>query len=113
MLCYNIFLQFYIFNFSGHLLTEEAEGEAPLIPSDIMEYSISQGHSVNLEATLRVLGTPSERLENIPGSEQGIDNVVRLVEVSKSNIDIIFVSSDCFLKFRFLYSECIYYIGYH
>ncbi|CAE1267217.1 Exportin-4 [Acanthosepion pharaonis] len=64
---------------AGHLLTEEAEGEAPLIPSDIMEYSISQGHSVNLEATLRVLGTPSERLENIPGSEQGIDNVVRLI----------------------------------
>uniref|UniRef100_A0A0L8FKH8 Exportin-4 n=1 Tax=Octopus bimaculoides TaxID=37653 RepID=A0A0L8FKH8_OCTBM len=73
---------------AGHLLTEECEGDTPLIPADIMEYSISQEPSVNLDITLRVLGSPSERLENIPGSEQGTDNVVRLVSAVFKVCDI-------------------------
>ncbi|GAB1608778.1 exportin-4-like [Argonauta hians] len=64
---------------AGHLLTEDSEGDTSMIPADIMEYSISQEPTVNQDVTLRVLGSPNERIDNIPGAEQGTDNVVRLV----------------------------------
>ncbi|XP_070568372.1 exportin-4-like isoform X2 [Ptychodera flava] len=64
---------------SGYVLADEAQGETPLIPSDIMEYSISESQNVNIDTTLRVLGSPGEKVASIPGSEETSDRVVRLI----------------------------------
>ena len=48
-----------------------------MIPSEIMEYSISQSTNINIHTTLKVLASPGEWLSSIPGSEQCTDNVVR------------------------------------
>lgn len=63
--------------FSAHVLTEEAEGETPMIPSDIMEYSIGQAATVDINTTLKVLASPGERVDAIPGGIQSTDPVVR------------------------------------
>ncbi|XP_041355105.1 exportin-4-like [Gigantopelta aegis] len=64
---------------AAHVLTEESEGETPMIPSEIMEYSISQSTNINIHTTLKVLASPGEWMSSIPGSEQCTDNVVRLI----------------------------------
>ncbi|XP_071113997.1 exportin-4-like [Haliotis cracherodii] len=64
---------------SAHVLTEESEGETPMIPSDVMNYSISQSQNVNVQTTLQVLASPGETLNSIPGSDQSTDWVVRLI----------------------------------
>lgn len=63
--------------FTAHVLTEECEGETPMIPSDIMDYSISQTKKTDLGTTLKVLASPSQSLESIPGSDHSTDPVVR------------------------------------
>ncbi|ESO89303.1 hypothetical protein LOTGIDRAFT_106479, partial [Lottia gigantea] len=63
---------------AAHVLTEEAEGETPMIPSNIMQYSITTSQTIDLHTTLKVLASPGERVEDIPGS-QSTDNVVRLI----------------------------------
>ncbi|KAK6169678.1 hypothetical protein SNE40_020678 [Patella caerulea] len=63
---------------AAHVLTEEAEGETPMIPADIMAYSISNSKNVDIQTTLKVLSSPGERVDDIPGS-QTTDGVVRLI----------------------------------
>ncbi|OWF40176.1 Exportin-4 [Mizuhopecten yessoensis] len=62
-----------------YVLTEESEGETPMIPSDIMEYSISQSKTVDIPTTLKVLASPGERADSIPRADLNTDSVVRLV----------------------------------
>ena len=50
-----------------------------MIPPDIMEYTISTSKDVNIETTLKVLASPNEKVESIPGGEQHSDSVVRYV----------------------------------
>lgn len=67
--------------FTAHVLTEECEGETPMIPSDIMDYSISQTKKTDLSTTLKVLASPSQSVESIPGSDHSTDPVIRCVMV--------------------------------
>jgi hypothetical protein len=59
----------------------ESEGETALVPGEIMHYSIQQStnNSVNMDATLALLGSPGRTVADIPGAEQSADHVVRLV----------------------------------
>lgn len=61
------------------MLTEECEGETPMIPSDIMDYSISQTKKTDLSTTLQVMASPGQTIESIPGSDSSTDPVVRWV----------------------------------
>ncbi|XP_071955681.1 exportin-4-like [Antedon mediterranea] len=63
---------------SGYLLADNAKGETPLVPFEVMEYSIHETPNVNIETTLQVLGSPGHTASSIPGSESG-DKVVRLI----------------------------------
>ena len=62
---------------SAHLLTDIAEGETPMIPAPIMQYSMSLAHVMDVETTLKVLASPSHEAHTIPGSDRGADPVVR------------------------------------
>ncbi|KAL3883791.1 hypothetical protein ACJMK2_030022 [Sinanodonta woodiana] len=64
---------------SANVLTEEAEGETPLIPADIMNYSTNQSSSIDLTTTLKVLASPGEKADSIPGASQNSDAVIRLI----------------------------------
>ncbi|KAJ8315064.1 hypothetical protein KUTeg_007214 [Tegillarca granosa] len=64
---------------AAHVLTEEAEGETPMIPTDIMQFSMGQASTVDINTTLKVLASPGERVDAIPGGIQGTDPVVRLI----------------------------------
>ena len=63
--------------FIAHVLTEESEGETPMIPSDIMDYSIKQSSNIDLNTTLKVLASPSNNIDTIPGASTHSDNVIR------------------------------------
>ena len=60
---------------------ENSAGETPMIPSEIMRYSISLANKVDVNTTLKVLASPSHEASAIPGSEDHSDPVVRLVVV--------------------------------
>ncbi|KAK7494569.1 hypothetical protein BaRGS_00014222, partial [Batillaria attramentaria] len=64
---------------TAHILTEGVDGETPLIPSSIMEYSIAQGSSVSIQTTLQVLATPSQPVAGIPDAQSKADTVIRLI----------------------------------
>ncbi|XP_033118145.1 exportin-4-like [Anneissia japonica] len=64
---------------SGYLIADDAKGETPLIPFEIMQYSIQETPNVNVETTLQVLGSPGHAVSSIPGSETSSDKVVRLI----------------------------------
>lgn len=42
---------------AGHVLCMDSDGETPMIPSEIMQYSIDQSntHKTNLEASLKAI----------------------------------------------------------
>ena len=56
-----------------------SEGETALIPSEIMQYSIRQASSgqVNVETTLKLLASPGHQVIDIPGADESSDHVVR------------------------------------
>ena len=62
---------------SGHILTEESEGETPMIPAEVMQYSIKQSTEIDLNTTLKVLASPSDSIETIPGASTHSDYVIR------------------------------------
>jgi hypothetical protein len=62
---------------SGHLLTEESEGETPMIPGEVMQYSIKQSTEIDLNTTLKVLASPSDSIDTIPGASTHSDFVIR------------------------------------
>ncbi|XP_060554653.1 exportin-4-like [Ruditapes philippinarum] len=64
---------------TGHLLTEESEGETPMIPGEVMQYSIKQSTEIDLNTTLKVLASPSDSIDTIPGASTHSDFVIRLI----------------------------------
>ncbi|MBN3275091.1 XPO4 protein, partial [Polyodon spathula] len=61
---------------TGCLLADETQGETPLIPPEIMEYSIKNSTEVDINTTLQVLGSPGEKASSIPGCNR-TDSAIR------------------------------------
>ncbi|KAB0391987.1 hypothetical protein E2I00_015971 [Balaenoptera physalus] len=62
---------------TGYLLADDTQGETPLIPPEIMEYSIKHSSEVDINTTLQILGSPGEKASSIPGYNR-TDSVIRL-----------------------------------
>uniref|UniRef100_A0A4W5MZ84 Exportin-4 n=1 Tax=Hucho hucho TaxID=62062 RepID=A0A4W5MZ84_9TELE len=63
---------------SGYLLADDPQGETPLIPGEVMEYSINHSTEVDINTTLQILGSPGEKASSIPGCNR-TDSVIRLL----------------------------------
>uniref|UniRef100_A0A8C5WN15 Exportin-4 n=1 Tax=Laticauda laticaudata TaxID=8630 RepID=A0A8C5WN15_LATLA len=63
---------------TGYLLANDTQGETPLIPPEIMEYSIKHSTEVDINTTLQILGSPGEKASSIPGYNR-TDSVIRLL----------------------------------
>lgn len=61
---------------AGYLLADETQGETPLIPSEVMEFSIKHSTEVDINTTLQILGSPGEKASSIPGCNR-TDSVIR------------------------------------
>ena len=62
--------------FAASTLTDDNEGETPLIPAPIMHYSIRVSHSVDLQQTLKTLTSLTTSLAVRAGDDR-TDPVVR------------------------------------
>ncbi|XP_050429581.1 exportin-4-like [Adelges cooleyi] len=71
----------WMFLIAGHVLTVDSEGEPSMIPSEIMHHSIKQSKKVNIDMTLKFLMNQMLVMD-VPGSEEAIDDVVKLVSVA-------------------------------
>ena len=60
----------------GYLLADDPQGETPLIPSEVMEFSIKHSTEVDINTTLQILGSPGEKASSIPGFNR-TDSVIR------------------------------------
>ena len=60
----------------GYLLADDPQGETPLIPAEVMEYSINHSTEVDINTTLQILGSPGEKASSIPGCNR-TDSVIR------------------------------------
>ena len=67
----------FIISFLGYVLADECDGETPLIPQEIVQYSIRQKSAINENISLRVLGSPNEKLSEISGADKSTDHVIR------------------------------------
>uniref|UniRef100_A0A8C4RR29 Exportin-4 n=2 Tax=Erpetoichthys calabaricus TaxID=27687 RepID=A0A8C4RR29_ERPCA len=63
---------------TGYLLADDTQGETPLIPPEIMEYSIQHSTEVDINTTLQILGSPGEKASSIPGCNR-TDSAIRLL----------------------------------
>ncbi|XP_006832027.1 PREDICTED: exportin-4 [Chrysochloris asiatica] len=63
---------------TGYLLADDTQGETPLIPPEIMDYSIKHSSEVDINTTLQILGSPGEKASSIPGYNR-TDSVIRLL----------------------------------
>ncbi|XP_013883945.1 exportin-4 [Austrofundulus limnaeus] len=63
---------------SGYLLADDPQGETPLIPTEVMEFSIKHSTEVDINITLQILGSPGEKASSIPGCNR-TDSVIRLL----------------------------------
>ncbi|XP_026883739.2 exportin-4 [Electrophorus electricus] len=63
---------------SGYLLADDLQGETPLIPSEVMQFSVKHSAEVDINTTLQILGSPGERATSIPGCNR-TDSVIRLL----------------------------------
>uniref|UniRef100_A0A8C2ZUG6 Exportin-4 n=1 Tax=Cyclopterus lumpus TaxID=8103 RepID=A0A8C2ZUG6_CYCLU len=63
---------------SGYVLADDCQGETPLIPSEVMEFSIKHATEVDINTTLQILGSPGEKASSIPGCNR-TDSVIRLL----------------------------------
>ncbi len=63
--------------FAANVLTDDAEGETPMIPSTVMQYSTKQAKHTDLQITLNVLSSPGSDMGSIAGSDTSTDTVVR------------------------------------
>lgn len=61
---------------SGYLLADDPQSETPLIPSEVMEFSIKHSTEVDINTTLQILGSPGEKASSIPGCNR-TDSVIR------------------------------------
>uniref|UniRef100_A0A3B3TI72 Exportin-4 n=1 Tax=Poecilia latipinna TaxID=48699 RepID=A0A3B3TI72_9TELE len=65
---------------SGYLLADDPQGETPMIPSEVMEFSIKHSTEVDINTTLQILGSPGEKASSIPGCNR-TDSVIRVRRV--------------------------------
>lgn len=65
---------------AGYLLADDPQGETPLIPSEVMEFSIKHSTEVDINTTLQILGSPGEKASSIPGFNR-TDSVIRYQEM--------------------------------
>ncbi|KAJ0005953.1 hypothetical protein NQD34_015847 [Periophthalmus magnuspinnatus] len=63
---------------SGYVLADDPQGETPLIPSEVMDFSIKHATEVDINTTLQILGSPGEKASSIPGFNR-TDCVIRLL----------------------------------
>lgn len=70
----------------GYVLADDPQGETPLIPSEVMEFSIKHSTEVDINTTLQILGSPGEKASSIPGCNR-TDSVIRYCWV-ESKVDI-------------------------
>eukprot|EP00094_Tigriopus_californicus_P000138 TCALIF_00134-PA protein Name:"Similar to xpo4 Exportin-4 (Xenopus laevis)" AED:0.05 eAED:0.05 QI:354/0.88/0.9/1/1/1/10/107/1127 len=74
---------------AGNVICLDTDGEAALIPSDMMRLSLEQATQVNVEVSLRVLASPGQPSSDVPGYEatdpiiRMVGNVFKLAEVEK------------------------------
>uniref|UniRef100_A0A8C7X7S9 Exportin-4 n=2 Tax=Oryzias sinensis TaxID=183150 RepID=A0A8C7X7S9_9TELE len=73
---------------SGYLLADDPQGETPLIPSEVMEFSIKHSTEVDINTTLQILGSPGEKASSIPGFNR-TDSVIRYQEMLYPSIILI------------------------
>ncbi|XP_058796622.1 exportin-4-like [Phymastichus coffea] len=66
---------------AGHVLCLEAVGETPLMPAEIIRYSMEQTQQgqVDVNITLQLLASPQSNLNDINGAEQSADHTIRLI----------------------------------
>lgn len=66
---------------STHVLSMECVGEQPLIPSEIMQYSVQKinARQTDIETSLKLLAAPSQCISEFANAENTADHVVRLV----------------------------------
>lgn len=57
----------------------DSVGETPLIPSELMRYSIAQSSLVNVDISLQVFGSPNREFSEIQNAEGKTDDIIRLV----------------------------------
>ena len=78
---------------TGNVITLDTDGEATLIPSEIMRFSLEQAPKVDVESSLRMLASPGTPSSEVPGQETAdpviriIGNVFRLAEVEKRAVE--------------------------
>ncbi|AWP13536.1 Exportin-4 [Scophthalmus maximus] len=63
---------------SGYVLADDPQGETPVIPTEVMEFSIKHSTEVDINTTLQILGSPGEKASSIPGCNR-TDSVIRLL----------------------------------
>lgn len=106
---------------TGYLLADDPQGETPLIPSEVMEYSIKHSTEVDINTTLQLLGSPGEKATSIPGCNR-TDSVIRwrvltvnvpVCHYSVKKIQVCWQSCYEFLSFQFFrqyYSEVFLFV---
>lgn len=64
----------------GHVLCMDSDGETPMIPSEIMQYSITQvnRHETTLEATIKTIHAIKDKVA-IPENFDQCDHVIRVL----------------------------------
>lgn len=64
----------------GHVLCMDSDGETPMIPSEIMQYSITQvnRHETTLEATIKTIHAIKDKVP-IPENFDQCDHVIRVL----------------------------------
>ncbi|KXZ75751.1 exportin-4 [Tribolium castaneum] len=65
---------------AGHILCMDSDGETPMIPSEMMQYSIEQLRQNNstLESSLTVLAS-AHQITNVPTDVDRCDHIIRIV----------------------------------
>ncbi|KAJ8920418.1 hypothetical protein NQ315_005284 [Exocentrus adspersus] len=65
---------------SGHVLCMDSDGETPMIPSEIMQYSIEQNkrNETTLDATIKAIVAVESKVQTPPDFDQ-CDHVIRIV----------------------------------
>ncbi|XP_031622473.1 exportin-4-like [Contarinia nasturtii] len=66
---------------AGHVVAMESSGEQPMIPSEIMQYSVDQlaNGTVDVTTTLKVLAAPNQCITQTPNAENVCDPLIRLI----------------------------------
>ncbi len=76
----------------------DTDGEAALIPSEIMRFSLSQSPQINVDNSLRLLASPGQPTSDVPGHESTdlvirlISDVFRLAEIERRAVEADFAT---------------------